>query len=329
MKDTELLAALKEHYPIAFERVERLRDAGSTTYAAYAERENYFVKLTKPAFGDTVEGAVQLHLFLQGRGIPVPRLIAAEGERPFVRLKDGAAERCLLLYEYLDLAEIDLSRDAREAGALLGRLHREMELYRGELVSRDRAFYVDRYLRLLERANYPRAAAFAEYGAALWARIERLPRGFSHGDLYCGNLQKDPSGGLYLLDFDSACRGLPMYDLALLCNRTDYFEFRRDGYEKTAELYRLLLPEYLAHCPRSEAEIGSIYDMIALYHFALQATVIEFTGLEQFTDAFFDRQLDWLLRWGEQCEESERRDPCAKGVFDHSGTDRASAGQRA
>ena len=72
-----------------------------------------------------------------------------------------------------------------------------------------------------------------------------------------------------------------------------------------------------------------IYDMIALYHFALQATVIEFTGLEQFTDAFFDRQLDWLLRWGEQCEESERRDPCAKGVFDHSGTDRASAGQRA
>ena len=124
MKDTELLAALKEHYPIAFERVERLRDAGSTTYAAYAERENYFVKLTKPAFGDTVEGAVQLHLLLQ-------------------------------------------------------------------------------------------------------------------------------------------------------------------------------------------------------------ATVIEFTGLEQFTDAFFDRQLDWLLRWGEQCEESEWRDPCAKGVFDHSGTDRASAGQRA
>jgi hypothetical protein len=37
--------------------------------------------------------------------------------------------------------------------------------------------------------------------------------------------------------------------------------------------------------------------MIALYHFALQATIIEIFGIDCVENAFFDRQLAWLNQW--------------------------------
>lgn len=37
--------------------------------------------------------------------------------------------------------------------------------------------------------------------------------------------------------------------------------------------------------------------MLALYHFALQATMIEINGLDCVDEAFFDRQLSWLYQW--------------------------------
>ena len=42
-------------------------------------------------------------------------------------------------------------------------------------------------------------------------------------------------------------------------------------------------------------------DLIALYHFALQATIIEIFGMDCVDEEFFRRQLAWLYQWQEQC----------------------------
>jgi hypothetical protein len=40
-----------------------------------------------------------------------------------------------------------------------------------------------------------------------------------------------------------------------------------------------------------------------MYHFQLQATMLELYGYDTETIEFFDRQYDWLMRWKEQCQK--------------------------
>jgi len=94
-----------------------------------------------------------------------------------------------------------------------------------------------------------------------------------------------------------------MYDPALICNRTHYFKFQKSGYEKSRRVLERFLPEYLKYNPLSQAEIGAFYDLIAVYHFALQATIMELHGPDCVDNHFLDRQLDWLRRWQNQCEQ--------------------------
>ena len=64
------------------------------------------------------------------------------------------------------------------------------------------------------------------------------------------------------------------------------------------------MSEYLKYNSLSKAEIAAFYDLIALYHFALQATIIEIFGIDCVDKEFFDRQLNWLYKWREQREQN-------------------------
>lgn len=131
--------------------------------------------------------------------------------------------------------------------------------------------------------------------------MKDLPYGYCHGDMYRGNILKTAEGRLYILDFDTSCRGFPMYDLALICNMTDYFQLENDGWRKSQMVYERFLPQYLRHNSLSKRETEAFPDLIALYHFALQATIIEIFGMDCVDEEFFHRQLAWLYQWQEQC----------------------------
>ena len=51
---------------------------------------------------------------------------------------------------------------------------------------------------------------------------------------------------------------------------------------------------------------GSIYDMIAVYHFQLQATIMEIYGYDCVGADYFDKQYDWLIKWKEQCKAMDK-----------------------
>ena len=44
-------------------------------------------------------------------------------------------------------------------------------------------------------------------------------------------------GRLYILNFDTSCEKFPMYDPALICNITDFFELEDDGCIKSKKVY--------------------------------------------------------------------------------------------
>ena len=61
----EQINILKEHYPINFDKFKMMRDGGSTSYAAFAGSERYFLRVLKPAFLDTAITGADIQLFLQ------------------------------------------------------------------------------------------------------------------------------------------------------------------------------------------------------------------------------------------------------------------------
>lgn len=297
----DILSILNEYYPIHFDRNEMMRDAGSVSYTVFSGNDKYFLRVIKPAFLDTAVMGADIQVFLQNQGFPVPPVIFTKDNLPYVRMDNGL----FILYEFIEGSESNPEQDAEAIGALIGKLHNMMREYTGELVKRDKHFFIGRYIDILSRKQYPKVDEFLIYGNVLWNKVRDLPRGYCHGDMYDGNIHKTPDGKFYMLDFDTSCEGFPMYDLTLICNKTHYFDFDERGYEKSKGILSRFLPEYLKYNALSQKEINAFYDMIALYHFALQATVIENYGLDCVDNAFLDKQLDWLYRWREQCEKAQ------------------------
>ena len=297
MNEQNILKILNKNYPISFQRIEFMRDSGCLTYTVYSENAKYFLRIPKPNFLKTAEKSLEIQFFLQKQGFHVPRIIVTNEGQPCVYVGDGEGKQIYVLNEFLEGIEVNPEEDAEDIGALVGQLHRIMKSYPGELIQRDKPYYIDRYIEILRKKQYAQVEQFEEYGNQLWKCLENVPRGYCHGDLYRGNILKTPSGDLYVLDLDTFCEGYAMYDPALICNLTDYFKWEEDGYKKTKAVYERFLPEYLKYNDLSQTEVESLYDMIALYHFTLQATIIEIFGIDCVENAFFDRQLAWLNQW--------------------------------
>jgi len=223
-----ILDILNERYPMRFDKCEKLRDGGSTSYAVFSADYKYFLRDIKSAFFDTAVKGADIQAYLQSKDFPVPPIIRTKDEALYVKTEN----RLYILYEFIEGVESNPEQGAEILGGLVGRLHCVMEDYPDELMKRDEHFFVGRYIDILKEKNYPKTDEFREYGENLWNKIKGLPRGYCHGDMYCGNIHKTPDDKHYVLDFDTSCEGFPLYDIALICNQTDYFSFDENGYWK-------------------------------------------------------------------------------------------------
>lgn len=298
-----MIDLMNKNYPIHFDSIEFFRDGGSTSYILFSGQEKYFLRVIKSAFFDTAIKAVDIQVFLQNQKFPLPCVIFTKNKLPYVKTDDGL----YILYEFIEGESADPEDDAEAVGALAGQLHQVMRDYPKELVYRDKHFYVGRYINILQEKQYSKVNEFEKYGNEIWERVKNLPRGYCHGDMHSGNMQKTPEGKIYLLDFDTSCNGFPLYDITLFCNRTNYFKFEEQGYEESKAVLNRFLSEYEKYNTVSPNEIAAFYNLIALYHFTLQATMIELYGIDCVDEKWLDSQLDWLYKWRVQCAEM-----CAK-----------------
>ena len=304
-EQTQILKIVNENYKINFDTIEFIRDSGCSAYAVYSNGYKYFLRITKPMFSDTSSKSLDIHLFLQKQGFDVPLIIFTKDGLPCVQVSGEEGNCFYVLYEFIEGEEVDPEQDAEMIGAFIGKLHSVMKGYPGELIRNDKYYYVDRYINIMRTKHYDKIDEFIAYGEELWKRVKDLPYGYCHGDMYRGNILKTTEGRLYILDLDTSCEGFPMYDPALICNITDYFELEDDGCAKSKKVYERFLTEYQKYNNLSKEETEAFYDLIALYHFALQATIIEIFGIDCVDNEFLDRQLKWLYKWQEQCEKLE------------------------
>ena len=240
---------ISKHYHIKFDCFELVRDSGSMAYIAASEGEKYFLRVIKPAFADTAATGVDVQCFLQNRNFPVPPIVSTNDGKSHVREQREDGNYLYVLYEYIEGAESEPMKDTKKIGTLIGKLHLAMKDYKGPLNKRGKHFYVGRYLDILRKKQYKRVMEFEKYGDAIWDKIKDLPLGYSHGDMYCGNIHKTPHGELYILDFDTSCEGFPIYDLALICNMTDFFVYDESKFVSTKTTFEEMLPEYQKSAP--------------------------------------------------------------------------------
>ncbi len=301
----EICETLSELFGLDAESVLFLRKGGSVSYDVKAGKGRFLLKVIPPAFAATARQSADILLYLGGKGFPVPRIVPSRDGAPCA---DGAflgEERLFVLTEYLEGRELRPDEDVEAVGALIGRLHTIMRGYHGALQTPGRDFYVDRYLRILEAKQVERSllGEYRALGDELWARIEGLPRGFCHGDLHIGNILRTPSGGLYVLDLDTASHSFPMYDAALFCCAADFFRLDRNGYARSQKRLAAFLRGYECEACITQREIAAFADLIGVYHFALEATIIELHGLDCVDARFFQNQMDWLREWERQANK--------------------------
>ena len=291
-----LLEILRERYGLTRVALRFLREGGGQTYLVEGA-EKYLLKVIGLAFAATARQSVSVTRYLEARGFPVPRtLLTQSGEALLTASLDGE-DRLIVLQEYIEGEEPDLTARAAEVGALVGRLHDLLEQYPHPLVELDRQFFIGRYLDFLRQKEYPRRAEYEALGEELWSRVRDLPRGNCHGDLHRGNLLEAADGRICFLDFDTVCRAPVMFDVTVMCDMTDYFRLKKPDIAKAEEVYGRFLSAYCERHALSPAERRSFHDWVAIRHFQLQATILEIHGVDCIDNKFIDAQLEWLKSW--------------------------------
>ena len=304
MNEKKILNALLDSYNINFSALELLRKGGCVSYCALGESEKYFMKIIPSAFMGTAKQSLSILMYLEEKGFPSPRIILTKNGLPYIEIDETDGKTFGVLFQFIDGQEPGEGENVETIGALVGQLHSIMNEYKGNLQVRGKEFFIDRYINILKKKNYDanKTEMFREYGDTLWKKVEKLPRGFCHGDMYRGNLLRTCAGKYYILDFDTSCNAFPIYDIMIMCNSTNYFDFDEKGFQKAKSTYESFLKGYSKYCTLTDMELEAFYDLIAIYHYQLQATIIEIYGLDCVDEEFLDKQLDWLMRWRGQCE---------------------------
>lgn len=296
--------ALNSNYLMKFNEIEFFRDGGSLSYIIFSDTDQFFLRIIRPEFIDTALQSIDIHLYLLKNDFSVPKIIFTKDKNPYFSLGEEDGTHMYVLYEFIHGSDSNPVEVAEKVGSLVGKFHTIMQGYDGVLSKRGEHFFIDRYIEILKKKQYPekKINAFKEYGDFLWDKVKNLPQGYCHGDLYCGNVYLTPTGEIYILDFDTSCNAFPMYDIALFCNATNYFDYDENNYDKSKKILESFLKGYLTQHSLTEAEITSFFDLIAVSHFQLQATIMEIYGLDCVDENFLDKQLDWLMCWRKQCE---------------------------
>ncbi len=297
-----VLDELNKNYFNSFTHANHIRTGGSDTYKVMSRNENYFLRIVSDAFEDTFEESIHVHQFLMNQAFHVPKIILNNQGQSFCRVLFKNKEYKFVLYEFIDGYEPEENELLENIGELLGQLHRIMDTYTGELKSRDKEFFIDRYLEVLKIKKYSESKykKYADYGHDLWEKVKEMPVGYVHGDFHRGNLLKTKEGSLYLLDFDTSSLAPSIFDIMVMCDQTNYFEFDKQGFTKSQKALKAFIIGYRRYSYISDKDLATLYDWIAIRHYQLQATIVEIYGIDCIDEQFLDKQLNWLFFWKEQ-----------------------------
>jgi Ser/Thr protein kinase RdoA (MazF antagonist) len=297
-----LLEQLIIQFERKFDSIELLRDMIGQVYIVKSDRQRYILKVFRKEHTSAAIQSANVMMFLKKSNFTVPEIILTTSGSCYFLLEDD--QRVAILYMYIEGSEPERAQHLETIGNLVGNMRKTMEQYNGELHRKDEKFYIERYISILEQKKVEEVDEFAEYGKLIWNRVKGLPVGFCHGDMHIGNMILTNST-ITVFDFDACGTEHPIYDIATLCDGTNYFDLSKSNFElgvrRTKENVDVFLQGYTKYYGVTEKEIRAVYDYIAIRHYDIQATIIECLGLNCVDNNFLTNQYKWLMNWEEEC----------------------------
>jgi Ser/Thr protein kinase RdoA (MazF antagonist) len=293
----KVLNTLKSEYKLSFDDIKLHRDMIGFVCIVGQGNTKYILKIFREQHTEQALQSIEIMEYLYNSGYPTARITKTyNGNSYFVFHHEGVS-RVGVLYEFIEGTEPDKNIDIESIGRQTGTLHRLMNKYNSKLMNHNKAFFIDRYLDILTNMKYPNVQEFKEYGELLWNRVAKCSLGFCHGDFHTGNMLLNKKGQYVLYDFDASANAFPVFDIAVICDMTNYFSLADNMLNETNHMLERFLKGYMENTAINSTDIGLINDFIAIRHYEVQATIIENLGISCVDTNFIDDQLKWLMKW--------------------------------
>ena len=240
--------------------------------------------------------------YLYENGFAVPKIYTALDGKLWCDfpIAEGSATGALLEYIAGDDVEYnDIKNDIAETTASM---HNIMRDYTGSLSQLGEDFYIGRMIKILHKYydENDKIREISQLGHMAFDKIRDLPRGFCHGDFGTHNIAaKD--GRLYVFDFDVASRSYPMFDIALICDTSNFWKFDAKAMCKTKDNICRFADIYTKHCTLTETEIDSFIYFLALRQYEVRATVAHISlpkiGAYFLNEGYLDALHSWMAKF--------------------------------
>lgn len=227
----------------------------NTHYLLETKRGRFFVKLDEVKSELEVKQELELLLFLKRQGFPCPQPLKSKNGKHYHEFHG----KCLSLSRYVDGVELPLEKLTPTHLEVLGHALADLHLIgRGYKKGIDNRFGFVKIVAVYREARKHLPSHLRNIVRVLDDEVSylenyldnNLPKGIIHGDLFPDNVKFKGSRLVGVIDFEAACRGKLIYDLATAVNalcyvdgryRIDRFEALISGYES---LRPLSLPEW-------------------------------------------------------------------------------------
>lgn len=311
-----LLQLVNENYAVRAEGIRLHRESAGRVYYVNSPDGRKVLKLFRPTLTTEAMQSARIMDYLDGCGFPVVKIIRTnEGATHIV--VDASEGACVaILYEFekgRDIGFLHRWRDGKKPlihpkaamlGGQVGRMHRLMDEYPGEIIRKGKARYIDDFISALHRDGHDpeKIRDLEAYGNELWATVDPLPAGFCHGDMHTGNTAY--RGGVFTwMDFDRASVSCSLIDVGWLADGTDFNNFDDGAFDRSRRLFDALYEGYARERPMTDAEIAAVLPAVAIIHYDLFAEFANAWG-RTITRAAVDEQHGWLMRWREACAKA-------------------------
>jgi homoserine kinase type II len=226
----------------------------NTNYLLETARGKHLLRLDEVKGELEVKRELDLLLFLRKHGFPCPQPLADRKGR----LYRESGGKCLSLYRYSDghvvRPERLTSAQLENVGRVLADLHTIGKSYKKGI---DNRFSFERIADVYNQVRGRLPSYFKRIVRTLDDEVEylqsylegKLPKGIVHGDLFHDNILIKSDKVVAVLDFEAACRGKFIFDLATAVNALCF-----DGEQYQLKRFEALIAGYEALRALSLAE---------------------------------------------------------------------------
>lgn len=221
----------------------------NTHYLIETKKGRFFVKIDEVKSELEVKQELDLLLYLKRQGLACPQPMKTKDGRYYHEFKD----KYLSLSRFVDGSELPLeamtSAHLEALGQTLAKLH---IIGRGYKKGIDNRFGFNKIVTIYNEVRKQLPPHLKNIVRVLDDEIyylenyldNNLPKGIIHGDLFPDNVKFKGSRLTGIIDFEAACRGKLIYDLATAVNAFCYLEgrYRIERFEALIAGYESLRP---------------------------------------------------------------------------------------